>query len=162
MGLVERPMVHGTGYVYQDKILTEFYDSVLAVQMHDPVVLAITEETKSSCGQERLADVLFGLARAFTVALDIEYLVDTQGQIYIVQIRPISQAHLRHWNQLSPIVFQDYASRTPPAVVLNSIGNFQGVAVDLRHRRATQADFLDRQVHLCHQPRSCRGWYVRF
>jgi len=160
MELVPRYLLRGTAYVFDGRLLTEFYDSQLSVQLEDPVRLAVTQASKSRCGYEEMANVFFTLSSALERGLDVEYLVDVAGQVHVVQVRPLSAVHLRNWKLLWSQVFETYTLSTPPAVVLNSIGNKEGVMVDLRGRKLCPEDFsggIAEKIFLIHHHSSTSG-----
>jgi hypothetical protein len=72
---------------------------------------------------------LHGLQEHFNKPLDVEYLVDPRGDLYVVQLREISERHKRHWEALPELEENNVAHRT---AILNSMGSITGRVVDLR------------------------------
>lgn len=137
----ESPLLHGTAYVLGDHIRNEYNVTPEpgAIQRDSDLIVDRDGErwySKSDLSLEssldfpdRITTALKGLRDHFNHPLDVEYLVDQRGDLYVVQLRPISESHLNNWQALGWVDETDIPHRT---AILNSIGSMEGRVVDLR------------------------------
>ncbi|HEX6462669.1 MAG TPA: hypothetical protein VFZ58_05405 [Candidatus Saccharimonadales bacterium] len=137
----ESPLLHGTAYVLDDHIRNEYNVTPEPgmIQRDSDLIVERGRErwySKSDVSLEasldfpdRITTALKGLRDYFKHPLDVEYLVDPKGDLYIVQLRPISERHLNNWKALPQI---DEAGLPHRTAIINSIGGIEGRVVDLR------------------------------
>lgn len=135
------PLFYGTAYIADDHIRNEYNVTPIPGKPQRGARLMVersgqrwhehNDQSEENVYQftERIDYALKGLQEHFGMPLDIEYLVDPKGDLYVVQIRPISARHLASWNSL-PLV--DEAAISHRSAIINSIGTVAGKVVDLR------------------------------
>lgn len=146
----ETPLVHGTAYVSGHLIRNEYLISPPQDQpQRDPrLMVRWDEETRLIAPEQAIEDtidftnrmttILDGLHRHFNVPLDVEYLLDEAGAIYVVQIRQIAARHLANW-AMAAHTSDTYSSQS--SAIVNTVASAEGTVVDLR-RRADVPDLL--------------------
>lgn len=157
MEMVKDIALHGTAYVYKNSIITEFLnDNPLSIQSRNSTVLFISDQKKQPAVHASQADTLRDIRKHFKTDLDIEYVIDKKGTVYIVEIRPISYSHLKNWRKLKSL---PYASDSLSSAILNTPGKIHGKIIDLRSRNPQPKDFLNsRSIFLIkHQADSKTG-----
>lgn len=142
------PLFYGTAYIAGDHIRNEYNVAPIPGKPQRSARLMVErdgqrwhEHSDQSAEDahnftERMDYALKGLQEHFGMPLDVEYLVDPKGDLYVVQIRPISARHLANWNNLQPT---DEAAISHRSAVINSVGTIAGTVVDLR-AGVTQVD----------------------
>lgn len=135
------PQFYGTAYIAGDHIRNEYHiapppdqpqrDPHITVQRggqiwHSKVDQQV-EDSVDFTG--RLHRVLDGLQAHFKAPLDVEYIVDPHGDLYVVQLRKISDPHLANWNKIPLINESGIEHRS---AIINTIGITEGHVIDLR------------------------------
>ena len=135
------PVFYGTGYIAGGHIRNEYH--VLPdpnEQQRDPKLTVIRNgQVTEGCDDQsiekeydftpRVSHLLKGLQENFGRSLDVEYIVDPKGDLYVVQMRNISNKHLTNWGRVkdTPEPQTDYRS-----AIVNTVGEISGEVIDLR------------------------------
>jgi hypothetical protein len=137
----DTPLFYGTAYVVDGHIRNEYHikppadqpqrDPRLMVKRANNVWHDEADQTveNSIDFDERMIHVLEGLNAHFRTSLDVEYIIDPKGDIYVVQLRKLSARHADRWTSLPHI--EEGALRHNSAII-NSIGKTAGKIIDLR------------------------------
>lgn len=135
------PPFYGTAYVAGDHIRNEYHVSPAPDQPQRDPRLTVERggqtwhDHKDQSAEDahdftgRISRLMSGLQQHFNVPLDVEYLVAPQGDLYVVQIRQISDAHRARWQALPAV---DEAAVRHRSAVINSVGTAEGRVIDLR------------------------------
>ncbi len=145
--------MYGTAYVYKGKCIYELFDTPLAMYMNDPLRVADSGIKQGLEG--RIAQCMIEAEQIIGVPVDIEFVLNRREQIYITQVRPISRAHLTQWAKLEDETWAMAVKVGTSSNVLNSIGQTEGVALDLRNRTLQPEDteLMERQICIInHKP----------
>jgi hypothetical protein len=139
----DAPLIHGTAYVAGGLIRNEYLIAPPPDRpQRDPRIMvrwgAETQLTAPDQSVEhdldfapRMTKVLDGLHAHFNAPLDVEYLLDTAGNMYVVQIRQISARHMANWIMSSQVTDEF----TPQdSGIVNTVAAVEGHVIDLRHR----------------------------
>jgi hypothetical protein len=135
------PQFYGTAYIADNHIRNEYHiapppdqaqrDPRITVQRDGQIWHSDTDQQAENSIDftGRLHGVLEGLQNHFRAPLDVEYIVDPRGDLYIVQLRKISARHLANWNGLPLINETGIEHRS---AIINTIGVAEGQVIDLR------------------------------
>lgn len=167
MELVNNPAIHGTVYSMDHNVRSEHvFDPSLGEEQFGAYHFAKDKfgDTGSADSDEfcseinfvgRLTDITRKLEDSFGHAIDMEYLVDKEGTIHIVQIRGMSRDHISNWKKYYTQSPQDIAI-TPDVerrAIINSVGKFQGQAVTYNNERPLR--IADNGIQLIDHELSC-------
>lgn len=137
----EIPLFYGTAYVAGDHIRNEYHISPPPDQsQRDPrLTVRRSGQTWHEDGDQtkeeaidftgRMERVLDGLQAHFKAPLDVEYIIDPKGDLYVVQIRKISTIHLAKWQSMPMLDEKGVEHRS---AIIDSIGTVEGNVIDLR------------------------------
>jgi hypothetical protein len=139
--MVEDTALFGTAYVYHDKCLLEYFDTPLSIFLQDPARICAHRNSALSGFEAKLVGTMFGVAAVLDVPVDIEFLANRKEEIFVSQVRPIAQSHLRNWERVASATWRQALDTTPPSNVINSVGTIEGKVVDLREREPNLRDF---------------------
>lgn len=140
MALVTGPAIHGTVYSLDHNVRSEHvFDPSLGEEqfgayhfVRDRFGNTGSVESDEFCLSinfpERLTDLTRTLEDSFGHAIDMEYLVDREGVIHVVQIRDMSAVHKSNWRKYYS-QSQDDIEATPEVerrAIISSVGMFSG------------------------------------
>ena len=143
MVLVTGPAIHGTAYSFAHNVRSEHvFDPSLGEDqfgayhlVNDKYGETGTVDSDDFCSSinfsERLTSLMRSLEDGFGHAVDVEYLVDKEGIIHVVQIRDMSAVHKNNWKRYYSQSAEDIWA-TPIAerrAIINSVGRFVGHTV---------------------------------
>jgi hypothetical protein len=139
-GCVEDAAMCGTAYIYGDTVLAAYFDSPLSIALHDPVRF-LNRGAALRGVDAQVARCVRGLQELLNTPLDVEFIVTRGERLYITEVRPISEAHLRNWKRVSEDTWRSVSDEGPPGNVVNTPGVRSGEVVDLRQRQIEPPDF---------------------
>jgi hypothetical protein len=141
--LVPRVQKIGTGYALSDRALVQTYDSYVSLYTNDPARLCWIDGQRPTYGDESeitLAESLSEVSSVLGQPLDVEFVTDAEGRVFVSQVRPISVAHRLRFAAIHEDVWQAKLTSPPGSVIPGSVGRFDGVPVDLRARAPQETD----------------------
>jgi len=169
MELIHNLIIHGTAYVYPDIIRTcyavrpkgltgETNLQVLSLGFDPTDTINSSANTDRDIGYSVASKIRRPLNAILDVSetpIDIEYLIDSDQKLWIVQARPISDAHLRLYQQVKSLN-QKNLNNVNDSALFNSCGEIKGEVYDMRNLRPCEVDrnrFIDKGAILliCHQ-----------
>jgi hypothetical protein len=155
----DTPLFHGTAYIAGDHIRNEYNVASGAnrprprlVVERDNQIWSDEQDAEASIDfNSRMSKVLRGLQKHFGIPLDVEYLFDKRGDLYVVQLRKISERHLANW-LVVPALDEDGLPHR--SAVINSTGTAIGKVIDLRSslKDANVDDLGQGIIVLDHEP----------
>lgn len=137
MRLVQNPAIHGTGYAFQSNVRAEYvFDPSLdkdqyAIQRNvnhltNDKFGRSNEDANGFCNEinfdARVTKLLTTLENHFSMPVDVEFLVDAEGSINVVQIRKMSKKHRDNWSDYYRQSYDDIDTSTPRRAIINSVG----------------------------------------
>lgn len=157
------PAFYGTAYIAGDHMRNEYHvapspneaqrEPKLTVERGGNVWHESADMSAESAFNftDRMSYLLNGLQDHFQAPLDVEYIMDHRGDLYVVQIREISSKHLDNWRETPAI---DEAGALHRSAVLDSVGLVQGRVTDLRAGvdRLDMAKLNDSILVINHEP----------
>jgi hypothetical protein len=138
----DAPLFHGTAYVAGRLIRNEYVISPSLDQpQRDPRLMTrwngdVHLHAEGHSAEDavdfspRMTKLLDGLHTHFKAPLDVEYLIDEAGRIFVVQIRRISEKHVANWERSANSSDMDSVQ---DSAIVNTVGTVEGKVVDLRH-----------------------------
>jgi len=138
----DAPLVHGTAYVAGSLIRNEYLiapppdrpqrDPRIMVRWGGETQLTAPDQSVENDLDfaNRMTKVLDGLQEHFNAPLDVEYLLDKDGNMYVVQIRQISARHMANW-VVSSQVTDEFTPQE--SGIVNTVASVEGRVIDLRH-----------------------------
>jgi hypothetical protein len=159
--LKDTPMFHGTAYIVGDHIRNEYNVAPGAGQSQRQPRLVVErgghvwsdeQDAETTIDfNSRVSRVLRGLQTHFETPLDVEYLFDQRGDLYVVQLRKVSEKHLANWSAALAIDEENLPHRS---AIINSVGDAMGKVIDLRSSlRGADLENLDQGIIvLDHEP----------
>lgn len=143
MEIVDGACMCGTAYVHSGRCLLHYYDTPLSHYQRDPIIVAALPHTRLSAFHNRLVRSFVGAERLLGAPLDIEFIVDRNLQIHVVQARPISARHLGNWSRIEEPVWERATETRQSSTVINTVGRCEGRVVDLRNAALHLSYFED-------------------
>lgn len=146
MELVTAPAIHGTAYSFEHNVRSEHvFDPSLGDDQYgachfvkDKFGNTGSAESDDFCTEinfsERLTSLMRKLESGFRHSVDVEYLVDKNGVIHVVQIRDMSLDHKINWRKYYSQSSSDIEA-TPHAdrrAIINSVGIVLGRIAEYR------------------------------
>ncbi|GFZ79783.1 hypothetical protein GCM10011531_07140 [Aquaticitalea lipolytica] len=137
---IEQNLIHGTAYCTKNHLRTEYVTRPRTTNnQSDPHILSIKNNTiqfPKELGDfesgldfsARLVKCMQVLFDNFKKPLDVEYLFNPNGDLNIVQIRYISEKHLKNWKKTPFVVEEKRAS-----AIINTVGTIEGKIFDCRN-----------------------------
>lgn len=169
MELIRNPIIHGTAYVYSDLIRScysvkpksftgEINLHVLSFKPDSTERINLSVNADREIGDFVVSRIMRPLTSILTVSkvpIDIEYLIDGDQKLWVVQARPISDAHLRLYQQVNSLN-QQQLTNVNDSALFNSCGSITGKIYDMRNLGLYAVDknrFIDKNTILltCHQ-----------
>lgn len=153
MELIHNPTIHGTAYVYQDTIRSHYAikPKWFTGETNLQCMSLCTDPTESISFAPN-ADKNYGLFVASKIRhplktifdmtktpADIEYLIDSDQRLWIVQARLISHAHLLLYQQMRGSNLQE-SNNVDDSALLNSCGTIRGRIYDMRNIHPYEID----------------------
>lgn len=160
MKLVSGPAIHGTVYSMNHNVRSEHvFDPSLGEDQYgafhfvrDRFGDTGSAETDEFCMSINFAERLTNLTREFEDlfghAIDMEYLVDKEGILHVVQIRDMAQDHKSNWIKYYGQSHEDIAatSQAERRAIINSVGRFMGQAIEYSPDAPILTQYPDIQI----------------
>lgn len=169
MELIRNPIIHGTAYVYPD-VIRSYYSvkpkwftgetnlQVLSFGSDSTEPISLSANADRDIGGFVASKIMHPLNSILSVSkipIDVEYLIDSDQKLWVVQARPISSAHLRLYQQVGRSDQQEL-NNVNDSALFNSCGAIKGKIYDMRDLNLYEVDknrFIDKDAILliCHQ-----------
>jgi hypothetical protein len=137
MRLVQNPAIHGTGYAFQSNVRAEYVFDPSLDQEQYAIQRNVNHLTNDKFGRSnedpngfcndidfdvRVTKLLTTLENHFSMPVDVEFLVDSEGSINVVQIRKMSKKHRDNWSNYYRQSHHDIDTSAPRRAIINSVG----------------------------------------
>lgn len=139
---LENIYLFGNGYAMNGKYLFQFYDSPLSIYHNDSKKYLMMLGGSKDLILSTIINMLYDIEKYFNMPIDVEFMMNRFGQLFISEVRPISLIHVKNWNNIDESIWDKYKNNSINSTIIGTVGEITGEVVDLRDRKPNKSDFV--------------------